>query len=131
MITVRNPTLDVFEIWSEKIKTIKNVSYSMEMSKIPSSFPYARLFPIGNQTFRSDLTGNECATVPAYQIDLFAKGKYALKNVYELDEVSHNAMVEMGFHRTYGPEPIENAENTIKRLVSRYSRTYCGEDLRM
>lgn len=131
MITVKNPTQDVFEIWSEKIKAVKGVSYSMEMSKIPSSFPYARLFPMSAPCFKSDLTGNECAITPAYQVDLFAKGKYALKNVYELDEVSHNAMVEMGFHRTYGPEPIENADNTIKRLVSRYSRTYCGEDLRM
>lgn len=131
MSVVKNPVMDVFDIWSEKLKSIKGITYSMEMSKIPSTYPYARLFPMGNPHSRSDLTGNECATIPAFQIDVFSKGRYALRNVYEIDEISHNAMIDMGFRRTYGPELIENSDNTIKRLVSRYSRLYCGEDLRM
>lgn len=36
-------------------------------------------------------------------------------------------MIGMGFRRTYGPELMGNADDSIKRLVSRYTRIYTGQ----
>lgn len=47
--------------------------------------------------------------------------------LYELDKISHQAMVSMGFRRTYGPEPMFFGDSGIKKLVSRYSRIYTGK----
>lgn len=47
--------------------------------------------------------------------------------MYQIDDASHKAMVSMGFQRTYGPEQQQNADNSIKRVISRYSRVYTGE----
>ena len=88
---------------------------------------YARIFMMGNPTRDGDLEGDECSTIPAFQVDSFAKGTKALSEVYAIDDVSHRAMVGMGFRRSYGPELIENSDSTIKRVVSRYSRVYTGQ----
>lgn len=88
---------------------------------------YARIFMMGNPTRDGDLEGDECSTIPAFQVDSFAKGTKALSEVYDIDNVSHKTMVSMGFRRTYGPELLENSDSTIKRVVSRYNRVYTGQ----
>lgn len=129
-ITVDNPVSKVYSIWSAAIeKKVGRGNFSMSQSGTLASnkTKYARIFMMGNPTRDGDLEGDECSTVPSFQVDSFAKGTKALSEVYDIDDVSHKAMVGMGFRRSYGPELIENADSTIKRVVSRYSRVYTGK----
>lgn len=132
-ITVENPVSKVYARWQEQIvKIVGKGNYSMSQSGTLASnkTKYARIFMMGNPTRDGDLEGDECSTIPAFQVDSFAKGTKALSEVYDIDDVSHKAMIGMGFRRTYGPELLENADSTIKRVVSRYSRVYTGQLLR-
>lgn len=130
MTTVDNPVSKVYARWQEQIvKIVGKGNYSMSQSGTLASnkTKYARIFMMGNPTRDGDLEGDECSTIPAFQVDSFAKGTRALSEVYAIDDVSHKAMVGMGFRRTYGPELLENSDSTIKRVVSRYSRVYTGQ----
>ena len=130
MTTVDNPVSKVYSIWSAKMeKKLGKGNYSMSQSGTLASnkTKYARIFMMGNPGNAWDLEGDECATMPSFQVDSFAKGTKALSEVYDIDDVSHKSMVSMGFRRTYGPELIENSDSTIKRVVSRYSRVYTGQ----
>ena len=88
---------------------------------------YARLYMLGNVLTEGDLEGDECTTVPTIQIECFATGTNPIAKVYQIDEKSHQSMIGMGFRRTYGPELMGNADDSIKRLVSRYTRIYTGQ----
>ena len=88
---------------------------------------YARLFLMGNPTQSSSLDGSECATVLSFQVESYASGTKALSTAYEIDSKSHQAMISMGFRRTYGPEEVANSEKSFKRIISRYSRIYTGQ----
>nr|WP_297874298.1 hypothetical protein [uncultured Blautia sp.] len=130
MITVDNPVSKVYSIWSAAVENkVGKGNYSMSQSGTLASnkTKYARIFMMGNPTRDGDLEGDECSTIPAFQVDSFAKGTKALSEVYAIDDVSHKAMVGMGFRRSYGPELLENSDSTIKRVVSRYSRVYTGQ----
>lgn len=130
MTTVENPVSKVYARWQEEIvKIVGKGNYSMSQSGTLASnkTKYARIFMMGNPTRDGDLEGDECSTIPAFQVDSFAKGAKELTDVYAIDDVSHKAMVGAGFRRTYGPELIENSDSTIKRVVSRYSRVYTGQ----
>lgn len=127
---IKNPVSDVFERWSKAIAPVVGKgNYSMDKSQTIASTKkaYARLLMLGNPTTRSDLGGDECATTPSFQTESYATGTKALSKVYDIDSASHGAMVDMGFRRTYGPETQNNAEDSIKRVVSRYSRIYTGQ----
>lgn len=127
--TLKNPVSDVFSTWENSIKDIVGKgNYSMDRSQTLASnkTQYARLYMLGNPLVRGNLQGDECATTLSFQVDTFATGTKALSKVYEIDDASHAAMIDMGFRRTYGPELTDNADNSIKRLVSRYSRVYTG-----
>lgn len=129
-VTVDNPVSKVYSIWSAAIeKKVGRGNFSMSQSGTLASnkTKYARIFMMGNPGNAWDLEGDECATMPSFQVDSFAKGTKALSEVYAIDDVSHKAMVSMGFRRTYGPELLENVDSTIKRVVSRYSRIYTGQ----
>lgn len=129
-VTVDNPVSKVYVRWSTAIeKKVGRGNYSMSQSGTLASnkTKYARIFMMGNPGNAWDLEGDECATMPSFQVDSFAKGTKALSEVYAIDDVSHKAMVSMGFRRTYGPELLENVDSTIKRVVSRYSRIYTGQ----
>ncbi len=130
MTTVDNPVSKVYSIWSTEIeKKVGRGNFSMSQSGTLASnkTKYARIFMMGNPGNSWDLEGDECATMPSFQVDSFAKGTKALSEVYDIDDVSHKSMVSMGFRRTYGPELVENSDSTIKRVVSRYSRVYTGQ----
>lgn len=130
MTTVDNPVSKVYSIWSTEIeKKVGRGNFSMSQSGTLASnkTKYARIFMMGNPGNSWDLEGDECATMPSFQVDSFAKGTKALSEVYDIDDVSHKSMVSMGFRRIYGPELVENSDSTIKRVVSRYSRVYTGQ----
>lgn len=127
---VKNPVSDVFERWSQAIEPVVGKgSYSMEKSVTIASTKkkYARLFLMGNPTQSTSLEGHECATTLSFQAESYASGTKDLSKTYEIDGVSHEAMVSMGFRRTYGPEEVENSEKSFKRIISRYSRVYTGQ----
>jgi hypothetical protein len=104
-------------------------NYSMEKSQTIATDKkkYARLFLMGNPTQSSSLDGSECATVLSFQTESYASGVKALSTAYEIDSKSHEAMISMGFRRTYGPEEAANSEKSFKRIISRYSRIYTGQ----
>lgn len=128
---INNPVSDVFKRWSKEIEPVVGKgNFSMEKSQTIASTKktYARLLMLGNPTTNSDLEGDECATMPSFQVESYASsGTKSLSKAYEIDSASHKTMVGMGFRRTYGPEPQNNAEDSIKRVVSRYSRIYTGQ----
>ncbi len=109
-------------------KIVGKGNFSMERSGTLASNKekYARIFLMGNPGTAWDLAGDECATISSFQVDSFAKGPKALSAAYEIDDASHKVLTACGLRRGYGPELIENADSTIKRVVSRYSRVYTG-----
>lgn len=127
---VKNPVSDVFERWSKAIEPVVGKgNYAMDKSQTIASTKktYARLLMLGNPTYRGDLEGDECATTASFQTESYSSGTKALSKAYEIDNASHEAMVDMGFRRTYGPEPQNNSDDSIKRVISRYSRIYTGQ----
>lgn len=129
METIKSPVVDVFTRWGKEVAKITGQdNYSMDGSETNASGKkaYAQLYMLGNPAAIGDLEGNECATTPSFQVVCFTSGSKALTRAYELDNVSHKAMVSMGFRRTYGPELLNSNDSGIKKLVSRYSRIYTG-----
>ena len=94
----------------------------MENSATVSKLPYASMYFQGIPTSGSTLEGGEAAVTPSVQIDIYTNGQRALTKAYEIDEVSHSALLSLGYTRSYGPELIQNVDPSIKRLTSRYSR---------
>lgn len=128
--TIEPPVLEVFERWRKAVEpTVGKGNFSMEKSQTIASgkTKYARLFMTGNPTQSTSLEGHECATVLSFQTESYASGTKALSTAYEIDSKSHQAMVSMGFRRTYGPEEVANSEKSFKRIISRYSRIYTGQ----
>jgi hypothetical protein len=127
---INNPVSEVFSRWSKDIQpTVGKGNFSMEKSQTIATDKkkYARLFLMGNPTQSSSLDGSECATVLSFQVESYASGTKALSTAYEIDSKSHQAMISMGFRRTYGPEEVANSEKSFKRIISRYSRIYTGQ----
>lgn len=118
----------VFENWVGAIKDKVKGNYSMENSTITSKFPYATLYFMGITTGDSSLEKAETAFSPSLQVDIYTTGQKALSEAYEIDELSHVSLLNMFFRRTYGPELIQSTDPSIKRLVSRYSRTIGDEE---
>lgn len=127
MDTVKNPSADVFERWSEAVEAVVgHGNCSGDMTSKVAQAPYARMFLMGNPGTAWDLEGDECATSPSFQCESFADGSRALRTVYQIDDASHKAMTEMGFRRTFGPELVTNDNPLIRRVISRYTRIYTG-----
>lgn len=128
--TINNPVSEVFSRWSKDIQpAVGKGNFSMEKSQTIASgkTKYARLFMMGNPTHSTSLEGHECATILSFQVESYASGTKALSTAYEIDSKSHQAMISMGFRRTYGPEEVANSEKSFKRIISRYSRIYTGQ----
>lgn len=128
--TVKNPALDAFTYWGPIIEEAVGAgNYSMDKSQTLASDKdkYARMFLLGSPGVAWDLSGNEANTLVTFQVDCFARGLFALQDVYDVDAVSHQAMTDMGFRRIYGPELIDNVDSNLKRTVSRYRRIYSGQ----
>lgn len=122
MLTVKTIIENTYTKWSEAISEKVGDNYSMENSSIVSVMPYASLYFLSVLGNSYDLEGDEGAVMPTLQVDIYTNGQRALTKAYEIDEISHSALVGMGYRRTYGCELIQSTDPSIKRLVSRYSR---------
>lgn len=122
MLTVKTIVENTFSKWGEAISAEVGDNYSMENSSVINSLPYASLYFLGLPGNSYDLEGDEGTVMPTLQVDIYTNGQRALTKAYEIDEISHSALVGMGYRRTYGCELIQSTDPSIKRLVSRYSR---------
>lgn len=106
-------------------ETCKNVSnYS---SKAPPAFPAVSVSQIDNPDACMDLENSENAVKSVIEIQC-----YSNKNIAESKNIINqccDAMRMMGYIRTYGPKPIENASDTnIYRMVARFNRLVASVD---
>lgn len=124
MLTVQSIITQTYEKWAEKISQKVGDNYSMENSGTVSKFPYCSLYFLGVPTNTATLEGDESSVVPTAQIDVYTNGQKALTKAYEIDEVSHETLVRMGYRRNYGPELDKNTDPSIKHLISRYTRVW-------
>ena len=122
MLTVKTIVESTFSAWGKAVSAEVGDNYSMENSATVSKLPYASMYFQGIPTSGSTLEGGEAAVTPSVQIDIYTNGQRALTKAYEIDEVSHAALLSLGYTRSYGPELIQNLDPSIKRLTSRYSR---------
>lgn len=127
MDIIKNPSAEVFKNWQKNIKPLVGANYAMDQSTQIAKLPAARIFLMGNYGRNYDLEGDEMATSLSYQVESYGIGRKALTEAYQIDETSHQAMIDMGFRRTYGPELMNNNNDPLtRRVVSRYSMTYTG-----
>lgn len=128
-ITIKNPINKVAMRWREIMSAEigeGNVSIEPTSSISNDKTRFARISMLGNPTGATDLEGDECSQTITFQCEVYASGLKSLSAVYDLDEISHKAMVGMGFTRTY-TRPTINADESLKRIVSRYRiRNYTG-----
>lgn len=124
MLTVKSIVETTYAKWVEEISEKVGGNYSMENSGTVSKFPYCSLYFLGLPTNTATLEGDESTVVPTAQVDVYTSGQKALTKAYEIDEVSHETLVRMGYRRNYGPELSQNTDPSIKRLISRYTRVW-------
>ena len=124
MLTVKTIVENTFSVWGEAVSAEVGDNYSMENSATVSRLPYASMYFQGLPTGDGTLEGEEAAVNPTLQIDIYTNGQRALTKAYEIDEVSHSALLSLGYMRSYGPELIQNIDPSIKRLTSRYTRLF-------
>ena len=124
---IENPTLDVFERWGEAVKEIvgdDGYSYGVSSTIANDKEVYARILSTGSTSSQNDLCNDEISLTLYFQTEIYST--VDLNKAYEIDAVSHKAMTDMGFRRTFGAELINVPQNNVIRLVSRYTRVYTG-----
>jgi hypothetical protein len=75
--TIESPVLEVFSKWGAAVSKITGAdNYSMDGSETNASGKkaYAQLYMLGNPITRGDLEGDECATMPSFQVNCFTSG---------------------------------------------------------
>lgn len=125
MLTVKDIVETTYEKWGSAIEEKVGENYSMKNSGTISDFPYCSLRFLGLPGGSYDLEGNEGTVMSTIQVDVYTTGQKGLTQAYEIDGISHDTLVNMGYRRTYGPELDQNVDPSINRLISRYSR-YIG-----
>lgn len=124
MLTVQSIIETTYAKWAEKIKEKVGNNYSMEDSGTISKFPYCSLFFLGVPGDTYTLEGDEGTVIPTLQVSVYTTGQKALTKAYEIDNVSHETLVRLGYRRSTGPELDMNTDPSIKRLLSRYVRVW-------
>lgn len=122
MLTVPEIINQIYEKWGEAVRKKVGDNFSMENSTVINDLPYASLFFLGLPSAGGTLEGGESGVSPTVQVDIYTTGQRALSNAYEIDNVSHNTLLQIGFQRNYGPELIQSTDPSVKRLTSRYER---------
>lgn len=123
MIDVSNRVLSNVKTYiSDSCKNVSNYS-----SKSPPSFPAVSVVQIDNLEACMDLENSENAVKSVIEIQC-----YSSKNITESRNIINqccDAMRKMGYIRTYGAKPIENASDTnIYRMVARFNRLVSSVD---
>ena len=123
MIDVSNRVLSNVKTYiSDSCKNVSNYS-----SKSPPSFPAVSVVQIDNLDACMDLENSENAVKSVIEIQC-----YSNKNITESRNIINqccDAMRKMGYIRTYGAKPIENASDTnIYRMVARFNRLVSSVD---
>lgn len=126
MDIIITPEEKVFEKWGKAVEPHVGNNYSYDEQTVMSTFPYMRLFDISVSQANGDLEGNENAIDIGFQVETYASGQRASSTIKKLDAISHQAMKDMGFRRTYGGQ-IENIDTSVKRYISRYTMLYTGK----
>ena len=124
MLTVKTIIEKTYALWGTAVSAVVGNNYSMENSATISKLPYASMYFQGLPTSGSTLEGEESAVTPTLQIDIYTNGQTALTKAYEIDEISHSALLSAGYRRSFGPELLQNVDPSIKRLTSRYTRLW-------
>lgn len=117
MIDVSNRVLSNVKTYiSDSCKNVSNYS-----SKSPPSFPAVSVVQIDNLDACMDLENSENAVKSVIEIQC-----YSNKNITESRNIINqccDAMRQMGYIRSYGPKPVDNASDTnIYRTVARFNR---------
>lgn len=127
-IVVKNPVFDVSDRLGEVVKEVVGENYFTSPNDTIINTPAVRLLYLGGPLVEGDIEGDECAINASFQVESFATGQgvEAQKKAWELDAVCHQAMINMGFRRSYN-SLVETQNSNVKRVVSRYSRIYTGQ----
>ena len=124
MLTIKTIIENTYAKWGEEIREKVGNNYSMDDSSTVSKFPYSSLYFLGLPTDTATLEGDEGTVLATLQVSVYTTGQRALTQAYEIDEVSHETLVHMGYRRNYGPELCQSTDPSIKRLLSRYVRVW-------
>jgi len=119
---IKNPIYDIFDRLAKSVYPKVGDNSSMSTTEEVSDFPYFSVKLLGYPTMRTDTEGNETHANVTIQTDSYADGAGALIKAYGIDDLAHQEMLNMGFRRTYGPTPMDNSQQSIKRVTSRYTR---------
>ena len=122
MLTIKTIIENTYTKWGEEISKKVGNNYSMDDSSTISKFPYASLYFLGLPTDTATLEGDEGTVLATLQVSVYTTGQRALTQAYEIDNVSHETLVRLGYRRSTGPKLDKNTDPSIKRLISRYSR---------
>lgn len=91
--------------------------------------PFLYFKVLGNPSTFNDLDNNENAIILTIEIHVYTSGTNAMSQEEKIFKLANDKLFELGFVRTYGIEPIENAQDTtITQLVARYRMTVCEGD---
>lgn len=93
-----------------------------------AELPCHTIMLIGSITTGRTLEMDEDGISVTIQSDSFTTGErfQALNKAYAIDELAHAKYISLGFERVDGPRemPNESEDETVKRVTSRYRRTF-------
>jgi len=117
-----NIVTNVFEFWADALSEtdIGEETY-FERPSGDIKLPCASLLPLPSGELGHDLHNDASGIELTIQTDLFVRAETPLSKIYELNAVSHAALVALGFRLTASTTP-EMPQNGYKRLISRYAR---------
>jgi hypothetical protein len=100
---------------------------SSTVSYAPAKFPTVAVEQIDNRDYAVDLENTENAVMSVIRIQVFSN-----KNITEARNISGkicDVMRQMGYRRSFGPEPVLNASDTsIFRMEMRFRNVINGID---
>lgn len=93
-----------------------------------AKFPCHTVQLVGSLTRGRTLEMDEDGILVTVQSDSYTTGERftALNTAYDIDELAHEKYISLGFERIDGPRemPNESEDETVKRVTSRYRRTF-------
>jgi hypothetical protein len=123
----------VIDVWN-RVMTNLTIALGDSVAKIsstvsyaPAKFPTVAVEQIDNRDYAVDLENTENAVMSVIRILVFSN-----KNITEARNISGkicDVMRQMGYRRSFGPEPVLNASDTsIFRMEMRFRNVINGID---